>query len=297
MHISAFHYGKLFFDTYINYKITDGLLIVDIGAQDVNGSLRELAPVDCRYVGVDFIEGKGVDVVLKDPYTLPFETGTVDAVVCSSVYEHSEFFWLLFLETLRILKPTGLLYLNAPSNGALHRFPIDAWRFYPDAGKSLTNWARRNGMKALLLESFIGSKKGSLKDDGMWNDFVAVIARDENHIMERVARIIDSVEDAHSAYVVDVDLPVAQLEFMPDMMLIDKQICELEDVHSSEQRLRQINQTEQKEKASLLLAIREMQSENEGLQNEICAIYKSKSWRYTAAMRLVGRISRSVLKK
>ena len=45
--------------------------VVDIGAQDVNGSLRELTPQTWSYVGVDFAAGQGIDIVLADPYVLP----------------------------------------------------------------------------------------------------------------------------------------------------------------------------------------------------------------------------------
>ena len=41
MHDTAMMYGKQFFSTYL--KDATGLKIVDIGAQDVNGSLRIFA--------------------------------------------------------------------------------------------------------------------------------------------------------------------------------------------------------------------------------------------------------------
>lgn len=306
MHISALHYGKLFFDTYLRSHLSSSLIIVDVGAQDVNGSLRQLAPQNCQYVGVDFVPGAGVDIILDDPYKLPFETGSVDAVVCSSVYEHSEFFWLLFLESLRILKPNGLLYLNAPSNGALHRYPIDAWRFYPDAGKSLTNWARHNGMNAVLLESFIGAKRGDLTSDGMWNDFVAVIARDENHLPKNTQRIIDNEFDIHSAYALGSDLPVAQIEFMPDLLLMGEQINDLKQAWSREESMSQLIQAEKSEKESLRQAVQTVQAEKELLSknnqalnakkekllNELYIMRKSRSWRYTKWIRHILNVIR-----
>jgi SAM-dependent methyltransferase len=170
MHNTAMQHAKLFFDTYVEDRAE--LTIVDIGAQDVNGSLRTVAPANCKYVGVDFAEGKGVDVIIDDPYALPFDDATIDVCVSSSCFEHSEFFWLSFLEVLRILKPEGLLYLNVPSNGYFHQYPVDCWRFYPDSGRALQNWARRNGYDATLLESFIGKQKS-----GVWNDFVAVFVK------------------------------------------------------------------------------------------------------------------------
>ena len=175
-------YGAAFFNTYL--KNTKGLTIVDIGSQDVNGSLRSVAPPNNKYIGVDFVEAKGVDVVITDPYSLPFEDESVDAVVSSSCFEHSEFFWLLFNETLRILKPNGLLYINAPSNGMFHRYPVDCWRFYPDSGVALQNWGKRSGYNCALLESFVGERKNDI-----WNDFVAVFVKDESNNGKHISRI------------------------------------------------------------------------------------------------------------
>jgi GT2 family glycosyltransferase/glycosyltransferase involved in cell wall biosynthesis/SAM-dependent methyltransferase len=171
MHDTAMEIGKAFFDTYL--KTDTSLTIVDVGAQDVNGSLRSVAPPHHSYIGLDFVDGKGVDVVITDPYNLPLESNSVDVVVCSSCFEHSEFFWLLFIEIQRILKPDGLFYLNVPSNGVFHRYPVDCWRFYPDSGIALQNWGRKNGYNTALLESFTGKQKQDI-----WNDFVAVFVKD-----------------------------------------------------------------------------------------------------------------------
>ena len=171
MHDTAMQFGSVFFKTYLSNA--RGLKIVDIGSQDVNGSLRSVAPPDNEYVGVDFVAGKGVDVLIADPYSLPFDNESVDVVVSSSCFEHSEFFWLLFNDCMRILKPNGLFYINAPSNGMFHRFPVDCWRFYPDSGVALQNWGRRSGYSCALLESFIGQQ-----NNHGWNDFVAVFVKE-----------------------------------------------------------------------------------------------------------------------
>jgi SAM-dependent methyltransferase len=182
MHDTAMEIGKAFFDTYL--KTDTSLTIVDVGAQDVNGSLRSVAPPHHNYIGLDFVDGKGVDVVITDPYNLPLESNSVDVVVCSSCFEHSEFFWLLFIEIQRILKPDGLFYLNAPSNGMFHRYPVDCWRFYPDSGIALQNWGRKNGYNTALLESFTGKQK-----QGVWNDFVAVFLKDSQFVEKHPDRI------------------------------------------------------------------------------------------------------------
>ncbi|OGT07233.1 MAG: hypothetical protein A2143_11680 [Gallionellales bacterium RBG_16_57_15] len=96
-------------------------------------------------------------------------------------------FWVLFIEILRVLKPAGLLYLNVPSNGPFHRYPVDCWRFYPDSGVALVNWAKRCNLNPALLESYTSFQKNDY-----WNDFVAVFIKDASHHPKFPGRIITS---------------------------------------------------------------------------------------------------------
>jgi len=177
MHKSAIKHGRYFFDTYASYFKAGK--VIDIGAQNVNGSMRDVCPAHLTYIGVDFVQANGVDIVLTDPYQLPFEDASIDVIVCSSCLEHSEFFWVLFLEMLRVVRHDGIIYINAPSNGSIHRYPVDAWRFYPDAGQALVAWGKHNGYQPMLLESFVGNSAGNVEEGEDWNDFVAVFVRSE----------------------------------------------------------------------------------------------------------------------
>ena len=184
MHPSALLNANSFFKAYGGDF--PGGVIVEIGSQNVNGSIRDVAPSHLKYIGVDFVNGNGVDVVLDDPYKLPFNDSSVDIVVSSSCFEHSEMFWLVFLEILRILKPNGLFYLNVPTNSDFHRYPVDCWRFYPDSAQALVVWARRSGYQPAALESFV-----SKKYFGGWNDYVAVFVRDESCAQQHSRRAMD----------------------------------------------------------------------------------------------------------
>jgi SAM-dependent methyltransferase len=167
MHETAMRYGKHFFDTYGPFG-----QIVEVGSMIVaGGSLREVAPSNSYYLGIDCESGPGVDIVAYDPYRLPVAEDCADAVVSSSTFEHAEFFWILFLEMCRICKPGGYIYVNAPSNGYVHRHPVDCWRFYPDAGKALTKWAARNEQQVELVETFMGDED---PDIAHWIDWVAI---------------------------------------------------------------------------------------------------------------------------
>jgi SAM-dependent methyltransferase len=189
MHPSAMRNAKRFFDTY-EHAFPDGAKVYDIGSQDVNGSMREVCPARFEYVGVDFVSGPGVDIVLDAPYDwrAQIDIESADIVVSSSCFEHSEFFWATFIEIMWILKPQGLMYLNAPANGPFHRYPVDCWRFYPDSGRALAAWARHYaGFASVMLESYT-----TAQEDGMWNDFVAVFLKDDAHLGDYPRRILSS---------------------------------------------------------------------------------------------------------
>ena len=187
MHPSAMNNADMFFKNYASH-FPDNCRVVDIGAQDVNGSIRSVCPTHFEYIGVDFCAGKGVDVVINDPYALPFENGFADIVVSSSCFEHSEFFWLVFIEIMRCLKPHGLFYLNAPSTGTFHRYPVDCWRFYPDSALALAKWGGRHGFNCAVLESYT-------QVGGQFNDFVAVFIRDTTFAKAYTQKILDKKVD------------------------------------------------------------------------------------------------------
>jgi SAM-dependent methyltransferase len=187
MHITAEQNARRFFDTYVNNKNGDFL---EIGSYLSSFNIRSLAPNGSNYVGVDLGVGPGVDIVLTDPYILPFDDNSFDFVISSSCFEHSEFFWLTYMEVMRVLKPSGLFYLNVPSNGDFHRFPVDCWRFFPDSGNALSNWSRRNGMNTAVIEQYTSGKGNDI-----WCDYVSIFIKDIDTISLYPNRIITNFND------------------------------------------------------------------------------------------------------
>lgn len=204
MHASASKLMNMFFETYVLNNF-DNPLVCEIGSMDNHeNQFNHIPKSKIRYVGVDFQSGPNVDIVLTDPYKLPFDDESVDVLVCSSVLEHCEFFWLTLLEMYRVLKPSGLLYINAPSNGSYHRYPIDAWRFYPDAGESFVRWGKRNHYNPLLLESFINQQPDFPMS--IWNDYVCIIVKDAQHSDLYSNHIIHNHKEVWYAYSKDTPM-------------------------------------------------------------------------------------------
>lgn len=188
MHKTSIKHAKLFIDSYLTKKSK----ILEVGSQSVNNiTFKEILNNKHEYLGVDMVSGKNVDIVQDDPYKIPFNNDTFDAVVSTSAFEHTEFFWLTFNEIIRVLKPHGLFYLNAPSNGRYHKYPVDCYRFYPDSGKALQKWGKHSGYKNIvMLESFVGKR-----DNGIWNDFCSIFLKDRNFIEKYPKRIISQIKD------------------------------------------------------------------------------------------------------
>lgn len=289
MHPSAMANGKLFFDTYVT-RLGD-VTVVDIGAQDVNGSLREVCPPDARYIGVDFADAKGVDIVLTDPYVLPFDDESVDVVVSSSCFEHAEMFWIVFLEVLRVLKPSGLFYLNAPSNGLFHRFPVDCWRFYPDSGRALATWAQRCGVSAALIESYT-----SPQHTDPWNDFVAVFAKDESRIGQHPNRMLSALSAFENGFVYGSGDILRMSTEPQDLRLLEdsrgKLNTEVEratnlanDLAMALQRVEALTQELSRSKS----AIDDSTCQLEVLKKKIKDMESSTSWKVTAPLRALIR--------
>lgn len=126
----------------VDWYLPEGdLRVIDLGAYDVNGSYRQLMPARAQYTGFDLSAGPGVDIVLQDPYCLPVPDASVDLVMSGQMIEHCAHFWRVFTEIGRVLKPGGMAFINAPSAGPIHRYPVDCYRFYPDAYQALADWA------------------------------------------------------------------------------------------------------------------------------------------------------------
>jgi len=208
MHDTAQANAERFFKTYINPN--EYHTIIDIGSRNYGGSFHIglLKTEKTKYIGLDFQYGQNVNTILEDPYVLPFEENTIDYAVSSSCFEHSEFFWLTYLEVMRVLKPGGLFYMNVPSNGAFHRFPVDCWRFYPDSATALVNWGKRNGLKNALIEQYT-----SYRENDIWEDYVAIFIKNENLLSQFQSRIIDTFGNFKNGSVYPHDTIINNTEF------------------------------------------------------------------------------------
>jgi SAM-dependent methyltransferase len=61
-----------------------------------------------------------------------------DVVISGQALEHDKYFWKTLENIKSILKSGDLVIIILPSCGAIHRYPVDCWRFYPDCAESFS---------------------------------------------------------------------------------------------------------------------------------------------------------------
>lgn len=165
MHPHAYKCARKFVEKYLNGMANDQLNVLDVGSLDVNGTLKPLFAVNnnWKYTGMDLQAGNNVDIVLEDMHKYPFQDSCFDVIVSTTVLEHDPMFWISFQEMVRVTKSKGYIYLCTPSAGRVHRYPLDCWRFYPDAYKALSMWCP----SATLVQAYVSEKEP-------WKDNVGI---------------------------------------------------------------------------------------------------------------------------
>jgi hypothetical protein len=96
-------------------KNSNGLEVLEIGAHEVNGSVRSFLETNNNYVGLDLISGPGVDIVASGH---DFgSTGTYDITIACEVLEHNPYWLETVYNMIRITKPGGLVIITCASTG------------------------------------------------------------------------------------------------------------------------------------------------------------------------------------
>ncbi len=118
-----------------------GKRVIELGACEVNGSLRPLLESygPAEYVGVDIASGPGVDIVcpVEDIFD-KFQPESFDVVVSTEMLEHVRDWRLAISNIKRLCKPGGIILLTTRSQGFIyHAHPYDFWRYQPEDMKKI----------------------------------------------------------------------------------------------------------------------------------------------------------------
>ena len=178
MHQSSYRHMERLVEKYLDsHQMTK---IYDLGSFDVNGSYRPLfKQPNWSYKGIDLESGPNVDIILDSPYQFPLPSRSSDVIISGQAFEHIDYFWLTWLEFIRVLKPGGIIFLLAPSRGPEHRYPVDCWRFYPDGYRALAKYADLD-----LLEVHTDWHTDEDDDSAVWGDTVGVFRKGNTNVLQ-----------------------------------------------------------------------------------------------------------------
>jgi len=117
----------------LTMKDVEGKRVIEIGSNDVNGSLRPLIESwkPSEYIGIDLEYGNGVDIRCKaEDIVNVFGKESFDIIISTEVIEHVKN-WRLVIDNIKsICKPNGLILITTRSKGfEYHGWPHDFWRF------------------------------------------------------------------------------------------------------------------------------------------------------------------------
>lgn len=130
--------GQRAFDRSIPRRPGLQPLVLDLGsggkgdAQILGLSEETMA----HLIRTDMKAGVGIDFV-ADAHHIPMADGVLDGVVFQGVVEHVARPWLIAAEIVRVLRPGGVVFCEAPFIQWYHEDPKDYYRFTEDGLKAL----------------------------------------------------------------------------------------------------------------------------------------------------------------
>ena len=200
MHKSSHDKMNWFKNTYLNSK--DTLEILDVGSLDTSGNNYNYKSIfnnpNWTYTGLDFEEGKNVDIVVDDIYNwFDVSDNSYDVVVCGQLFEHLEFFWLTMAEIERVLRPGGFCCIIAPSGGPKHgAADTYCYSFYEDGMRALAKYVNfeilhvsTNDDAKPWCDSCLVAKK-----EGVLVTSTEDIERRMNNLENKLDAILDSIK-------------------------------------------------------------------------------------------------------
>jgi SAM-dependent methyltransferase len=110
-----------------------GKKVTEVGSMDVNGSLRPLLESfkPKQYLGIDVIEGRGVDVVCNaEDLMRNFQKQSFDVLISTEMLEHVRNWKLVISNFKNVVKSGGKIVITTRSYGfPYHGYPYDFWRY------------------------------------------------------------------------------------------------------------------------------------------------------------------------
>lgn len=88
--------------------------VLEVGSYNINGTVRVFFEGG-KYIGLDVVEGNGVDVVCQGQYYTSDEK--FDTVITCEMFEHNPYWRETWLNILKLCKSGGLIVMTCASTG------------------------------------------------------------------------------------------------------------------------------------------------------------------------------------
>jgi SAM-dependent methyltransferase len=117
--------------------VAPGKKVLDVGATKTMWNYGEAVKENGNvYKTLDWGANADYEVNSYDWNHIPKQE--FDVVISGQALEHDKYFWKTLENIKSILKSGDLVIIILPSCGAIHRYPVDCWRFYPDCAESFS---------------------------------------------------------------------------------------------------------------------------------------------------------------
>jgi SAM-dependent methyltransferase len=147
-------------------EVEHNSIVIDVGAYDVNGTLRPAIPDRWTYIGVDRVDGPNVDVVMPDDYTIPVEFA--DVIISASCFQYVRNPFKLMQEINDKLPTGGVVIICAPRKETEGLMGLPA-ELSPNLDTGFDCWRYlKGGMEALLEDSGFDVLEVSYDRDCCW---------------------------------------------------------------------------------------------------------------------------------
>lgn len=125
--------GIIFGASNLTRQEIEGKRIIEIGAHDVNGSLRDFieSRSPAEYIGIDIEAGPGVDLICNvEELVDRFGKESFDIVISTELLEHTREWRKAVSNIKNICKHEAIVIITTRSIGfKYHGYPYDFWRY------------------------------------------------------------------------------------------------------------------------------------------------------------------------
>lgn len=142
--------------------------VVEIGARNINGTIRHLFSDATDYVGIDIADGPDVDVVANGATWQPDPKKRPDLVICCEVLEHTAEADEIVRNAVRMVKGGGHVIVTCagtgrPPHSAFDGGPLREGEYYRNVTKEqVEDWIESLNSMIRNVEYAIALQRGDL---------------------------------------------------------------------------------------------------------------------------------------